>query len=386
MRFQELHDTDGTAVARGLHPAIAVVSADPQARTAVTSAVRDTAGCIIVEASDLEDELRRAEKEALDRHDAEIATRKSNVAEAKSAVGVADQAAADAASAASKATNDLRRFDELAKDLSAAQEGYEAAVRTEAEAARSLATALAELDRALGQRHTADAPLEQARKARDNSGVPEAVLQQALSLQAALAKAEAEKQDAVRQADEISQTARGATQQTFAALETANKTLADAVAGMSSPPEWGEGVPLPGLVANYRDALAAAAASAATADSQAQGVVAAARSRLEDEQHSLAEVTKAKKPLVEPLEALVAWVNGAHFQPDEAVFADEAFARFGVEGTETLITALSARGNQVIYLTEDVNLLGWAIGLPHEAGSVSKISTPKPGPLVEVGR
>jgi len=386
VRFQELHDADGKVLARGIHSAIAVVAAGPQARAAVTAGVRDTAGCVIVVEPDVDDELRRAEKEALDRHEADIATKKSTVGEAQSALKVAEQAASEAASAASKTSGDLRRFDDLAKDLFAAQEGYEAAVRTEAESARSLATALAELDRALGQRHNADASLEQARKARDGSAVPEAVLQQALNLQAALTAAEIEKQGAVRQADEISQTARSATQQAFLALTTANHALRDAVAGMSSPADWGEGVPLPGLVANYRDQLAAAASSADAADTQAQSVAAAAKSRLDNEKRDLSELTSAKRPLLEPLDALVVWVNSAHFQPDEAVFVDEAFTRFGAEGAATLITALSQRGNQVIYLTEDVNLLGWAIGLPHEAGSASKISTPKPGPLVEVGR
>ena len=88
------------------------------------------------------------------------------------------------------AVEDLARFDDLASRLASAEEAYEAAVRADAEAARSLAAALVELDRVLGQRHSASTSLEQARRSRDNRGVPEAVLQQAMSLQAALASAE----------------------------------------------------------------------------------------------------------------------------------------------------------------------------------------------------
>ena len=43
----------------------------------------------------------------------------------------------------------------------------------------------------------------------------------------------------------------------------------------------------------------------------------------------------------------------------------------------TLVTTLAGRGCQVVYLTEDAEVLGWAIGLPHEAGGASTIRTPR---------
>ena len=47
------------------------------------------------------------------------------------------------------------------------------------------------------------------------------------------------------------------------------------------------------------------------------------------------------------------------FNQDDAVFADDAFARFDPEGVAALITILAGRGCQVIYLTEDAEVLGW---------------------------
>ncbi|HTW10040.1 MAG TPA: hypothetical protein VME46_21235 [Acidimicrobiales bacterium] len=375
MRFQELRDADGTTLARGLHPAIAVVSAPAVARAAAVSAVLSTQGCRVLQGSDVEDELKRAEVASVSEHDGAVQHKRARLADAERALQEASEVADNASRDGSVATTDLSRFDELAIRLAAAEESYEAAVRADAEAARSLAAALGELDRILGQRHSASTSLEQARKSRDNRGVPEAVIQQAMNLQAALAKAEADKHEAVQQADELSQQARVASRDALLALEAAHNSLRAGMALITAgAPNWGPGVPLPGLVANYRDRLAGAVASAQAAEGHAKGVERAARSRLEQERRDLDALVAAGPPVLDPLTTISNWAASDNFNRDDAIFADDAFARFGPEGVATLVSALAGRGCQVIYLTEDPQVLGWAIGLPSEAGGASTIS------------
>ena len=378
MRFQELRDADGAMLAQGLHPSIAVVAAGAVPRAAAISAVVSAKGCKILHASDVEEELKRAAVAAIEQHDRAVENKKAKVAEAERALQEATDVAMGTTRDTSVATADLSRFDDLATRLAAAEEGYEAAVRADAEAARSLAAALGELDRILGQRHSASTSLEQARKSRDNRGVPEAVIQQAMNLQAALAKAEADKHDAVQQADEISQSARAANRDALLMLEAAHTALRAGMALITSgAPSWGPGVPLPGLVANYRDRLTGVVAAAQAAEAHAKGVERAGKSRLESERRDLDALTSAGPSVLEPLTTIANWAKSDRFNRDDAVLADDAFNRFGAEGVATLVTTLAGRGCQVIYLTEDAEVLGWAIGLPHEAGGASTIRAPR---------
>ncbi|HXR22912.1 MAG TPA: hypothetical protein VN786_10180 [Acidimicrobiales bacterium] len=375
MRFQELRDVDGIVLAQGLHPAIAVVAAGPAARAAAITAVVSTKGCKVLRPSDIEDELKRAAVTAVEQHDSAVEQNKGKVAEAEKALTEASDAAQATARETTVATADLARFDDLASRLAFAEESYESAVRADAEAARSLAAALGELDRILGQRHSASTSLEQARKSRDNRGVPEAVLQQAMNLQAALAKAEADKHEAVQQADDTSQAARAASRDALVTLETAHTALRSGMALISSgAPDWGPGVPLPGLVANYRDRLAAAVAGTQAAEAHSKGVERAARNRLETERNDL-DALEATGPVQLDAQGTIAqWMSGENFNQDDTVFADDAFARFDPEGVAALVTILAGRGSQVVYLTEDAEVLGWAIGLPHEAGGATTIT------------
>jgi len=364
-------------LARGLHPAIAVVSARAVARAAAISSVVSTKGCKILNAADVDQELNRATKAAIDQHHEVLERKKARVAEAEQAVQEATEVAEQAAKETTTAGVDLSRFDELATGLTSAEEAYEAAVKADAEAARSLAAALGELDRILGQRQSASTSLDQARKSRDSRGVPEAVIQQAMNLQAALASAEAERNAAVQQADETSQTARAASREALRALEEAHTALQGGMALITSgagAPNWGPGIPLPGLVASYRDRLAGALAASQASEAHARSIERGARSRLEQEHHDLDALEEAGPPVLEPEATIAQWANSEEFSPDDAVFADDAFHRFGAEGAARLITTLAGRGCQVIYLTEDPEVLGWAISLPHEAGGATTIS------------
>ena len=242
MRFQELRDADGTVIAKGLHPAIAIVAAGAVARAAAISAVVSTKGCKILHPSDIEDELKRAGIAAVEQHQAAVEHHKAIVAEAQKALQQAVDAGLKTSRDVSVVASDLARFDDLAGRLAAAEAAYEAAVRTDAEAARTVAAALGELDRILAQRQSASSSLDQARKAADNRGVPDAVVQQAMNLQGALAKAESEKRDAVEHADVVSQAARGASREALTALDAAHTALRSGMSLMSSgSPEWGPG-------------------------------------------------------------------------------------------------------------------------------------------------
>jgi hypothetical protein len=332
-------------------------------------------GCRVLHPSDIEDELKRAAVTSVQQHESAVEQKKAKVAEAEKALAEASEAATANSREGTVATSDIARFDDLASRLAFAEESYESAVRADAEAARSLAAALGELDRILGQRHSASTSLEQARKSRDNRGVPEAVLQQAMNLQAALAKAEADKHESVQQADDTSQAARGASRDALMALEAAHTALRSGMALISAgAPDWGPGVPLPGLVANYRDRLAAAVAATQAAETHAKGVERAARNRLEGESNDL-DALEATDPVQLDAQSTIAqWINSDRFNQDDAVFADDAFARFDQQDVAALVTKLAGRGCQVIYLTEDPEVLSWAIGLPHETGGATTIT------------
>ena len=376
MRFQELRDVDGIVLAQGLHPAIAVVAAGAAARAAAIAAVVSTTGCKVLHPSDIDDELKRAALTSVQQHDSAVDQKKGKVAEAEKALAEASEAATATAREGTVATSDLARFDDLASRLAFAEESYESAVRADAEAARSLAAALGELDRILGQRHSASTSLEQARKSRDNRGVPEAVLQQAMNLQAALAKAEGDKHESVQQADDTSQAARGASRDALMALEAAHTALRSGMALITSgAPDWGPGVPLPGLVANYRDRLAAAVAATQAAETHAKGVERAARARLEGESNDLDALEATDPVQLDSQSTIAQWISSDRFNQDDAVFADDAFASFDAEGVAALVTNLAGRGCQVIYLTEDPEVLSWAIGLPHDTGGATTITS-----------
>jgi hypothetical protein len=202
------------------------------------------------------------------------------------------------------------------------------------------------------------------------------VIHQAMNLQAALAAAEAEKRLAVQQADEIAQVTRAASRDALEDREAAHSALRSGMSLISAvSPNWGPGMPLPGLVSNYRDSLAKASAAAEAAEAEAKTVERAARSRLEEETHDLDVLVGAGPEHIDFRATITAWVNGERFSRDDAVFADEAFSRFGAEGTAALLSTLAGRGCQVIYLTDDPELLGWAIGLPHEAGGASTVAS-----------
>ena len=195
-----------------------------------------------------------------------------------------------------------------------------------------------------------------------------------MNLQAALAAAEKEKHDSVHQADEISRAARAASRDALEALEAAHGALRSGMALISSgAPNWGPGLPLPGLVTNYRDQLAAAVSTAQATELQAENNEKSATADLEQESRDFDALVAAGPPSLDPQETIEAWAKSEYFANEEAVFSDEAFDGFGPQGAADFITAFADRGCQVIYLTENTDVLGWAIGLPHETGGATTI-------------
>jgi len=372
VRLEEVRDEDGSVLVPGLHPSITVVAARPDARAAITSVVTKLKDCAVLRPADVEEELRRAAIWLADQHQAAVGQLRQQVDQAERDAQEAAAKSAQTARETTLAATDLSRFDELAQRLNATHEAYEASVHANAEAARSLAAALGELERILGQRHTATASLEQARNSRDKHTVPDAVIQQAMNLQVALASAEADRRRAVLQADDDLQAARLVWQEAYASLEQAHEALRSGIETLSAEPAaWAEGVPLPGLLDTFHDRLAEAMTKAQTAASHSKSVEHAVRARLEQERQDLESLLSTGPPVLDPLSTTSRWASSEIFTPEEVVFADDTFSRFRAEEASSLVTALASRGCQVVYLTEDPEMLGWAISLPHEVGSVS---------------
>lgn len=445
MRLRELGDPEGAVLAQGFHESITVVSATRAARAALLAALPSETA-LVVRASDLDAELERAAEAAEARYQGQIEETRGLVAAASAALDEARRSLEEAVHEAKVASVELEGFEQLAERLASAEENYEAAVRAEAETARSLATALSELDRVLAQRQSASASVDEARKSRDNQGVPEAVLTQALNVQAALGEAFASRQEAVKQADATYQDARSAARHALGTLESAHHALRQGIAPAYGPnrangrydltgdddnrseladlrdmsntadlggladvgpfgfpdspaafPErnaaqsgplagpLGPGVPLRGVVGNYRDGLAARARSAQAAERRARDVEAAALSHLAALERDLEALLSAGGPEPPGLEVALEWARTTDLAPESALVADDAFARFGAQGVAALLEAIAGRGCQVVYLTEDPAVLSWAIGLPREVGAATAATTPRPRRLALVG-
>jgi hypothetical protein len=374
VRFKELRDVDGMVLARDLHPAIAVVAANSAARAAATSAVSSGGSTKILRAPDVDKHLRRAAAKAVEQHAASVDQKRARVADAEQSLEAATAAALNAARVASIAVEDLARYDGLATRLASAEEAYEAAVRADAEAARLLAAALSELERALGQRHIASTPLDNAPTANDSGGVPDAGVQQAVNLQAALATAEKEKWAAVQEAEDISQSARAATRDALVARQSAQDALRAGTEVIScGAPDWGPEFALPGQLTNYREQLAEALPTTRAAESEARESERCARSHLEQERLDLDALIAAGPPLLDPKDTIESWLGSEYLAQDGAVFVDDAFNSIDPETVAAILTVLAGHGGQVIYLTDNPDVLGWAIGLPHDTGAATTI-------------
>jgi hypothetical protein len=411
VRLQELRDPDGAVLLHGLHPSITVVSANTAARSALLAAL-PSEGVLVVRTSDMDAELQRAADAARALHQRQVEEKRGLVAGAEAALEAARRSMEDAVHETKVASVELEAFDQLAERLASAEEHYEAAVRAEAETARSLATAVSDLDRVLAQRQTASASLDEARKSRDNQGVPEAVLHQALNVQAALSEALASRREAVEQADSMYQDARAAARHALGVLESAHAALRGGVVptpngtnGHYSAPTdlsglvdfgpdvpaaeadgpLGPGVPLPGLVGNYRDGLAGRLHLAQVAERHARDAEAAARAHLEQLERDLQQLTTAGTAEPSALEVALTWAGSEDLAGTEAIVADDAFGHFGPEGIAAVLQALAERGCQAIYLTEDPAVLSWAIGLPREIGAATAATTPRPRRFALVG-
>jgi len=460
VRLQELRDPEGTVLAQGLHPSITVVSASAGARASLLAAL-PTEEVHVVRASDLDAELARATEVAAARYEHDLEEKRGLVAGARAAAQEARRSMEEAVHEAKVASVELEAFDQLAERLASAEENYEAAVRAQAETARSLATAVSELDRVLAQRQAASDSLNEARKSRDNQGVPEAVLQQALNVQSALSEALTSRREAVEQADATYHDARSAARHALAALEAAHLSLIQGTASYTSPHSspytgpaasphsspytssydrpfasnghhqqisgtpgsdlpgldlsnkpgegpgaaggligpmqagqpapapgpgpLGPGVPLPGLVGNYRDYLAAHWRSAQAAERRARDAEATARAHLEQQERELEALSSAGATEPPALDVALDWGRNLDLSGTSVLVADDAFKGFGPEGVAALLEAIAERGCQAIYLTEDPAVLSWAIGLPREVGAATAATAPRPKRLALVG-
>ena len=115
-----------------------VAANEPRGRRQYRPPFRPGSGRII-SAADVEHQLQRATTRAEEQHAAAVDQKRAQVAKAEQVRRSAAEFARSAAHDATVATEDLVRFDDLATRLSSAEEAYEAAVRADAESARSLA-------------------------------------------------------------------------------------------------------------------------------------------------------------------------------------------------------------------------------------------------------
>jgi hypothetical protein len=370
--IRDVHDEDGSLLLRGVHPAIAVVSADAATRQVLVSALGTLPGVNFIDTSAITAQVEVEAQRLRAEHDGRIARQEQAVAAAADGIKDAVAATAESHRRVQIAQDELARFDELTHALAAAEDAYELAVRADAENARSLATSLGELERVLGQRRSAAQSLDEARRGNDGRlKASEAIQYQAMAVQVALAKAETDQREAVRRAEEQSLVCRAASRDALLTLERAHAQLRS-TASDSVASSWGPGVPLAGVLAEHRDHLSTAIAGADAAEGRCKELERAADSRRADEQRRLDALVNQGPEPVDEERAIAAWLatTGSH-GADETVVIDDAFRSMSADAVVGLITGLAERRRaQVIYMTDDAGVLGWAISLPHETGGI----------------
>jgi hypothetical protein len=392
MNIGKLHTTDSRYSVPAVHPRLAVIKASAEQRADLVSAARSSEA-VILDQSDVGDalatDLRRrqaAHALAVEAQEACLATANAFLEEA---VAVEDEAI----SRRTGLTSAIAEFDLLAADAMQADRRRNEAWADRRRALQLLVDAADQLERVQIQRRGAASDLNEAQThfrdvrqpgpADSDAADALAELQQHVSaVHRVLDAAETDQQAAARHAEHQLVSAMAGVSDADAAMAAIwarlGQTVADDLLG-----RWGHGHPEPGMIAEHREALVSSGASLDGDQTRAAAAVVGATGDRDAEALRLHELDGPDAEPARVLEAMRSWLatvadEHASGGPQPApVVLDDAFAEIdpGVRGDlMTAVIAASAR-TQLLYMTDQVDVLAWAISLPDDIGGLDHVAT-----------
>ena len=376
MAIEDLRDSDGL-IASGLHPRIAVLNADAGQRARALAALGRVTGAVVLDAAMVVDRLSQ-DRERLKAVRAEaVAPKEARVAELRNARHAAGEQVVAAFAAVESALGSLDGFDKAERTLVQALTERNQATRAEAVEARRLVAVLERRERLTEQRDVATRAvqeLEEGGPVRRSADMRDQVAQMA----AGLARAEFEQTRAERAAEATLHQARQVRLAAELEVEGADRILRADLPGFPHIPAdgWPPGPPLPALVAERRNRLAAALADLYSATTSARAALDAVTEDLRAAERELAEARKggvasAVSAALEDL--LTRGVEGGRSPGSGRVLVcDDPFV--GMEPpliTPVLERLVEGGSLQIVYLTDDISMLSWARSLPPGVGGVT---------------
>jgi hypothetical protein len=392
MNIEKLQGSDSRYSVPAVHPRLAVIKASPDQRADLVATARSSEAVILDRAdacAALASDRRRREVAHTLAVEAQSARLAAATTELVRAVDREDEAIGNRAAL----TGAIADFDVLAAEAIQTDGRRDEAWAARRRALALLVDAADQLERVQVQRRGAASDLNEAQSHfRDGPkpGQPDGFAADALAelhahvsaVHEALDKADTHQQAAARDAERQLVAAIAGVADADAAMEVIwsrlGETVADEVLG-----RWGHGHPEAGMIAEHREALVVLGATFEGDRIRAALAVVAATLNRDGEARRLVELDGPDAEPARVAHAMRAWLKAV--VDDQAAGApkalplvlDDTFAEIDPTARHDLMDALvteSAR-TQLLYLTDQVDVLAWAIGLPDDIGGLDHVAT-----------
>ncbi|MDA8045615.1 MAG: hypothetical protein M0Z30_10305 [Actinomycetota bacterium] len=368
MAIRDLHDGAGTIVS-GLHPRVAVVPVGPEGGQRARAALAEAPGVRFVGSAAQQPAGACADAGAREAQTvAELEARLGRFLQDRDRAG---EALVEAVSGVEAALGALDEFDQAERELGRALLLRDRATAAESLEARRLAEVLERRVRLTEQRQDAMRVIEQIEMGGPVRRSAE-LRRQIADMEAGLARAEAEQTRAERAAEATLHQARESRLAAAAELERADRVLRADLPGLPgvSAQEWPPGPPLPVLVAERRDRIAAVLAERYQARTAANAAMDEAGEGRRAAERELAGIRATTSTLGDA--AALERVLADHAGPGTTVVCDEPLAGPDLSVFTSVVEQVAgATGAQVVILTGDDAILAWAADLAPEVGAIT---------------
>ncbi len=400
MDIRQLHTEDFGYSVPDVHPRLAVIKASAPQRAGLVAAGRvETA--VVLGQTDADAVIAADGRRREAAHARAVAAQMGRLDAAASNLDRAAALGDEADNAHVAAVGGLAAFDLLSTDAVAADGRRDRAWTDRGQALRQLVGAVENLERVQLQRHQAAATLREAEtrsrgaRATPSSGGPPPgpgatrddqtaaqLLSQIVALHAALDNAEVDCQAKLTAAQEELLLVIACVTEAETTMDRIWDRL-NQVVGEDLLGRWGRGHPEPGMMAEHRTVLVDLANRVDRDRSRAAAAVVAAERQRDEERQRLDELDGPGAEPARVLDALSAWltdVTATHAAtgPEPApVILDDTFVGLDPPVRATLVDSLAGLSahTQLLYLTDQLDVLAWAISLPHDIGGIDHVVT-----------
>jgi uncharacterized protein YhaN len=397
MNIGQLQTQDLRHSVPAVHPRLAVIKASAEQRRSLVDAAR-AAGAVVVDHADAGAALDADARRRQIAHDRAVEAQRARLNAATTNFEQATLRDTKAQGTVTEANQAIAAFDDLATEAFEADARRGEAGPDRRGALQQLVDTLEKLERVQEQRRDAAATLKEA-EAQVRTGpqpgpanggstngdhrrdaATEQLQAHVTAVHAALDKAESASQSEVTAAEQRLISAMAEVTEADAAMTGIWERLAEVV-DEALLNRWGHGHPEPGMIAEHRQGLITTKEAADWDRSSAAAALATATRHQADEARRLDELAG---PGVDPgraVDALGAWLFGitsAHASDSPApapVVLDDTLAELDPGTRASLLAALAGPScdTQLIYLTEQVDVLAWAISLSHDIGGINHV-------------